>query len=450
MTLPISSLANMEFMLYGGTLGANSACPSYVNGYRGGSNWANNYNMWNPSFYGYQGAYGMSPYGMNNSVFNGGWNTSGMSRAAASRTENAAAQAASKDLNTLGDYYLKGLSPSESIMGAAAGGAAFEIINNMRFISNPWNSFSTIGKVDKMFRADNLKELWKNKDSFGLMKDAYARMHKLEGGAKSRLGLFKKRLDKGVYDTLKAEMETALRSGNKEAIATATEKIRVATNANTGYLAQGWAKLKGALGFDGTIKPVADRIKDSGKISQAVTKNMTEKYASKTLAQHIVHDFKGQAGWGGLLFAGMEFFMDKDKISAAFAKDSSTGWSQVGQTSVKAAGSLVGWSLGSAAGTWAGAKLGAMAGTAIAPGVGTVIGAVAGAVGGMIGCNLMGKLTHWMLGDDAGSKAQLAEMKKTPQGQLQLLQLTAQQAQDDKHLDPKVALALQNVAAQYT
>ena len=443
MVAPISSLANMEYMLYGGMLGANANCPSFVNGYRAGSN------FYNPSFYG--GAYyGTSPYGYNNTNFNANWGgyNSGMIGRQAETT--AAKAAASKDLDTLGNYYLKGLSPSESIMGAAAGGAAFEIINNMRFISNPYNSFSTIGKVDKMFRADSLKSLWRDEKTFGLMKDAYARMHKLEGGGMRRLGLFKKRLDKPVYDALKTEMEAALRNGDTKANATATEKIRVATNAGTGYLAKGWNGVKNFFGFDSKITPVAERIKDTAKIDAAVAKNMTEKYATKTLGQHLIHDFKGQAGWGGALFAAMEFVMDWGKLKAAFSKDSSTGWTQVGQTSVKAAGSVVGWAAGSAVGSWAGAKLGAIAGTAIVPGVGTVIGAIAGAVGGMIGCNLMGKLTHKIIGEDVGSKVELAQMKATPQGQAKLLEVTLAQAQSDKNLDPKVALALQNVAAPYT
>ena len=43
MTLPINSLANMEYMLYGGALGANPNCPSYANGYK-----AVNNNYYNP------------------------------------------------------------------------------------------------------------------------------------------------------------------------------------------------------------------------------------------------------------------------------------------------------------------------------------------------------------------------------------------------------------------
>ena len=43
MTLPINSLANMEYMLYGGALGANPNCPSYANGYKAVNN--NYYNL---------------------------------------------------------------------------------------------------------------------------------------------------------------------------------------------------------------------------------------------------------------------------------------------------------------------------------------------------------------------------------------------------------------------
>ena len=49
MTLPINSLANMEYMLYGGALGANPNCPSYANGYK-----AVNNNYYNPYMQQYQ------------------------------------------------------------------------------------------------------------------------------------------------------------------------------------------------------------------------------------------------------------------------------------------------------------------------------------------------------------------------------------------------------------
>ena len=64
----------------------------------------------------------------------------------------------------------------------------------------------------------------------------------------------------------------------------------------------------------------------------------------------------------------------------------------------------------------------------------------------------MGKLTHKIVGEDVGSKVEVENMKKTAQGQQQLLQLTLSQAQEDKKnnkLDPKVAQALNNVYQAY-
>lgn len=436
MVSPINSLQNMEYMLYGGASGANGACPSYANGYMANRTAFNGYyqNGVNPNYY--QAA-------RDNTYVN----TPKYDSFVPSNQGSAGTFGASPaDLDTLGKYYLESLNPSESLLGAAVGGAAFEILNNFRFVSNPYNSFSTLWKNDKTFaevrkKGSKLYELWRNPDTHKIMTDAYGRMHKLEGAAKPRIGMVKHRLDEGLYKTLKAEMEAALKSGNKEAIATATEKIRIATSERTGWLFKNRFWGKGG-------ETISAKLADKAAIQTAVTKNIAEK-GSKTLTQHLIHDFKGQAGLGGLLFAGMEFVMDWGKINSAFDKDHSTGMKQLGQTSVKAAGSIIGWSAGSAVGSWAGAKLGAVAGTAICPGLGTAIGAVAGAVGGMIGCNLMGRLTHWILGDDVGSKAEVNKMKKTAQGQVQLLQLTAQQAQSDKKLDPKVAQALQNVASVY-
>lgn len=434
MTLPINSLSNMEYMLYGGASGTNAACPSFTNGYMANRNAWNNY---------YTPYYAQNDNTRVNSVYD---TYTPQSKASGSQTGFGAS---SSDLDTLGKYYLKGMAPSESLGGAAVGGAAFGLVTNMRFIAHPWNSFSTIGKVEKMFagvkdKGSVMHKLWNNPDTHQVMTDAYARMHKLEGAAKSRLGLFKSRLDEGIYNSLKSEMEAALKSGNKEAIATATEKIRVATNAKTGYIPKAWNKLLGK-----NPKNVANLIADTNTVSAAVNKNIAEKGA-KTIAQQLKHGIKGQGGLGGALMLGIEYLMDWGKIKSAFSKDTSTGVKQVAQTTVKGAGSLAGWVAGEAVGAWAGAKLGAALGTAVAPGVGTAIGAVAGLIGGSIGCALMGKFTHKLVGDDVGAKVEVNNMKKTAQGQVQLLQLTAQQAQADKNLDPKVAKALQNVAAAYS
>ncbi len=438
MVSSIGSLANMEYMLYGGASGMNANTPSYMNGYRANTGFYGNY--YNPYMY---GAYSTNPNSQ--SVF---------SSASPAATNNASAQTfgSAKDWNTLGDYYIKGQSPSESIGGAAIGGAAFGMMTNLRFIAHPWNSLSTIGKVEKTFadvrkKGTKMYELWRNPETHKLMTDAYARMHKLEGGANRwRLGLFKARLDKD-YGRLKSEMISALESGDPKRIATATEKIRVATNAKTGYIPQAWNKLKVAMGGKPS-KTIAERLADKGAISQAVGKNLTEKGVQLGLKDQFKHSLKGQGGLGGVAMFGLEYVLDWSKIKSAFAKDDSTGWTQVGQTTAKGLGSLIGWTAGEAVGSWAGAKLGAALGTAVAPGVGTAIGAIAGLVCGSIGCALAGKLTRKIVGEDVGTKAEVENMKKTPQGQAQLLQLTAQQAMADKKLDPKVALAIQNIAAQ--
>lgn len=441
MVFPINSLANMEYMLYGGASGVNPNCPSFSNGYM-----ANN-TSWN-----YQ-----TPFGYNNqSIWNNQYGQNyGLGNVGGASTTSDAQQASqtgfgasSRDIDTLGKYYLKGMEPSESLLGAAGGGAAFALVNNTRFIAHPFASLSSLGAVEKMFagvkdKKSDLGKLWNNPETNAVVRDAYHKMHKLEGASKWRFApLFKKRLDKTTYDALKKEMETALKSGKKEQIAKVTEKIRVATGSKTGVIPQAWRSLIGKTNPD-----IAKMTTDTA-VKSAVDKKLAEK-AVTGYGEAIKKGFKSQGIKGGGFFAAMEFLMDFGKIKSAFSKDSKTGAKQLGQTSVKAAGSIVGWTVGEAVGAAAGAKIGAAVGTTFCPGLGTAIGAVAGLVGGSIGTWAMGKLTKKLVGEDVGSKVEVEKMKKTAQGQAQLLQLTAQQAQDDKKLDPKVAQALQNVISSY-
>ena len=445
MVSPLNSLTNMEYMLYGGASGVNPNCPSFSNGYMA------NRNSWN-----YQ-----MPFGYNNqSIWNNqygqnyGYGNVGGASATTSNTQQASQTgfgASARDMDTLGKYYLKGMEPSESLLGAAGGGAAFALVNNTRFIAHPFASLSSLSTVEKMFAGvkdekSALGKLWSNPETNGLVRDAYHKMHKLEGASKWRFApLFKRNLnavDKNIYTSLKREMELALESGNKEQIAKVTEKIRVATGAKTGILPELWRQFRGKKTPD-----IAKMTTDSA-VKAAVDKKLAEK-AVTGYGEAIKKGFKSQGLKGGAFFAAMEFLMDFGKIRSAFSKDSTTGAKQLGQTSVKAAGSIIGWTVGEAVGAAAGAKIGAAVGTAFCPGLGTAIGAVAGLVGGSIGTWAMGKLTKKLVGEDVGSKVEVEKMKKTAQGQSQLLQLTAQQAQDDKKLDPKVAQALQNVISSY-
>ena len=451
MVSPINSLMNMEYMLYGGASGVNPNCPSFSNGYM-----ANN-TAWNNE----------TPFGYNNQSIWNNWNNQSAQPTMQNTTStsdvfNSQAQqqasfgASSKDIKTLENYYLKGMEPTESLLGAASGGAAFALVNNMRFIAHPFASLSSLGATEKMFagvkkEGSALYKLWKNPETHKIMTDAYHKMHKLEGASKWRFApLFKKRLDPAIYKDLSHKMEMALLSGNKQQIAEATERIRLATGVKTGSVGKFFNKVSSYV-TGGKVTTIADRLANNTAIREAAKKNIAEKGAL-SYGEAIKKGFKSQGVKGGAFFAAIEYLMDWSKIKSAFSKDTSTGMKQVGQTTVKAAGSLIGWTAGEAIGAWAGAKLGAAAGTAICPGLGTAIGAVAGLVGGSIGTWAMGKLTHKIVGEDVGSKVEVQNMKKTAQGQQQLLQLTLAQAQEDKKnnkLDPKVAQALNNVYQAY-
>ena len=455
----INNLANMEFMLYGGRSGMNMNCPSMYNGYMAVNN--NYMNYYNPTmFRGYNGA-GVNQNdatSVNNKI-----NSIYQQTAQGNQQvdwSNPQFRGLSDDLNELGDYYVKNSAPSESFMGAAVGGAAFGVLNNPRMIVHPWNSLRATKAVSEMFKdikveSSVLGKLWRDeaKGGYEILSNAYSRMHKLEALNKSKLGLFRKSI-KGVegadgrlvYDKLKGIMESALKSGDAKKIAEATEILKRETNAFTGYVPRfmRWAHIDKPFAW--LRKKFINPSHYEADIAKVADKAVTEAGAKTTFGQFMKHS----CGVGnGLLFAGMEFAMDFGKIQTAFSKDSSTGMTQLGQTAVKGVGSAVGWAVGEGIGAWAGAKLGAMAGTAIAPGVGTAIGAVAGLIGGSIGCWLMGKFTHMFVGQDVGTKVEVENMKKTAQGQQQLLQLTLAQAQEDKKVNPRTVQAIQNVASFY-
>ena len=462
----INNLANMEFMLYGGRSGLNMSCPSVYNNYLGTNSLMNYYN---PTFRGYNN--------YNQSIFN----QAGVNQNDATRVNNPIKTVSqgnsqvdwsntqfrglSDDLNELGDYYIKNSAPSESFMGAAVGGAAFGLMNNLRIIAHPWNSlvkslaptakmFTDIGKEGKALRA-----LWQNPETTRVVMEAYGQMHKLNGAKFWRAGLFKAQLNGESLDKANkiiSEMKTALSNGNAQKIAELSEEARRLTNAKTGYIPRGlkaihadapfkWLKEHTFIGkfVGGGTKP---------SVAEAAAKSISDKAAASTLSGSLKHS----CGVGnGLLFAAFEFVTDMldGKIQAAFDKDKSTGYKQLGQTAIKGAGSALGWAVGEGVGAWAGgiaaAKIGAIAGSTIAPGVGTAIGAIAGLVGGSIGCWLVGKFTHKIIGQEAGTLAQVENMKKTAEGQQQLLQLTLQQAEDDKKVKPRTVQALQNVANYY-
>ena len=457
----ISNLANMEMALYGTKAGMNLNCPSMYNGYMAlPNNGMYNNRYFNPTFRGY-GNYNKDIF----TQYNDGTRVSNPAQTAATGNQqvdwnNPKFRGLSDDLNVVADYYVKNSAPSESLMGAAVGGAAFGLMNNTRLIAHPWNSLRhALKPTAEMFtdigKDSALRKLWINPETNGVVREAYGQMHKLHGATHSRLGLFKARLEGESLtkaNNIINEMKTALSQGNKQRIAELSEEARRLTNAKTGYIPRAWRW----LGLNKPFNWVKEKIGMGGakpSVAEAATKSITDKAAASTLGGALKHS----CGVGnGLMFAAFEFLSDfvfEGKIQAAFEKDNATGYKQLGQTAIKGVGSAVGWAVGEGIGAWAGglaaAKIGAMAGSAVAPGVGTAIGAIAGLVGGSIGCWLTGKITHKIIGEEAGTKAKVEKMKRTAQGQQELLQLTLPQAMEDKKLSPRTAQALNNIASFY-
>jgi len=476
MNIPaVNQLANMEFMLYGGRSGMNMNCPSMYNNYMGTG--LNNYGMmnyYNPMFRGYNNySQDIFTQSKDNTNVNNPYQALSQSAYQAD-LNNPQFRGLTDDLNELGDYYVKNSAPSESFVGAAVGGAVFGLMNNPRTVFHPWNTLKTTfaGDVKKMFaditvKGSDLNKLWNNelvlkgekeafKGGYEILSEAYARMNKLESLTNSKLGFFRRSLKKqpelmAEYKEIKAGLEGALKSANPKEIAMWTEKAKRLGNSFTGFIPNGLRK----LGLQDNLTWLRKKINPSHyePIENVVKKTVAESgVKTSTLASSLKHS----CGVGnGLLFAAFEFVSDfmEGKIQAAFDKDKETGYKQLTQTAIKGAGSAVGWAVGEGIGAWAGGiaamKIGAMAGTTVAPGVGTAIGAVAGLIGGSIGCWLMGKVTHKIVGQDAGTLAQVDKMKQTKEGQVQLLQLTAQQAAEDKKINPRTVQAIQNVAGFY-
>ena len=479
----INSLANMEYMLYGGLSGGNSKCPSFANGYSTADlSQLNPYAQFGNPYFNY-GSFAPAFSGLTgqpNSIY-AGYNNQALQNNTQVQP-NATFGASQADIDTLANYYGKKMEPSESFMGAAVGGATFGLLNNLRLVRHPYDSFKAYRATEKLFQKAGIKDtsselykLFTNEETTKIVQDAYGAEHKLL--VKSQKGLFSREAKEisGLCKRLSVELKNALKSGNKEEIAKVTEKIRFVTKQKAGWLVNTWrhlmtplrnyangreaglltSALKKIAGNNpvknGEIKAMLDSHVNSKEFTEAWTKRLEEKTIKGTSFKgKFLENFKKGGGVkGGLLFLGFEFLTSLGNIKSAFSKDNSTGIKQLGQTAVKGAGSAIGWVAGEAAGAAVGAKLGAAAGTAICPGIGTAIGAVAGLIGGSIGCWLMGKVTHKILGQDAGTLAKVEKMKQTKQGQVELLQLTAQQAQDDKKIDQRTLQAIQNIATFY-
>lgn len=446
MTLPISSLANMEYMLYGGMLGANPNCPSYANGYMASNNMYSN--MYNPYVY---NNYAMP--GVNGGVngVNGG--VSGINNTSAPASANntdiftqasADNKTVQQDLDTLGKFYEDGQSMVQTwgSLPMAAGMIAFT--ENPQAIKHFWNSSKAIGVTNKVFDMKNpaIKALWEKNPV--IMQRAYGQMHAINRAAESKLpvigGWFKKQLDGQTREALEKRMKEALKTGDMKTIARATEELK-ASRYMDGAIPTGWRKLKKSLGFKVTERTPLSQI-DLKKAQ--IDKGVEIATASK-------------CGFGGLVkqglkegktFALFSTIIELPKIISAYQNGgTSAALTQTAQTGIRAAADGIGWTLGRAAGTAIGTKVGAAIGTAVCPGLGTAVGAILGFVGGAAGSILASKITHKLMPTDKATELEAKKLKSTPEGQSQLLTMVLQKAQAGEKIPDNVAQAALRLTA---
>ena len=438
----INSLANMEYMLYGGASGAGGNCPSFYNGYMTASNvpYSGMYTGYsNPSFLGNYGNYGSyggyGNYGYNNSIYDS-YNPSyqGLAQQSVSGGTTFQQGVTQEDINKLAEYYANNNALEEGFMGAATGGLSWMAFEHAQSLFHPFNAAKGVKAAEAIFK--NVPKGFA-KENATLMQEAYTAVQQAVRDTGSKNKYFsqwlRKPLSEAEIKPLVENMRRAVNSGNVKAIAEATEKLQA------------------ARGFDGKLIP-------GKKLTVA------ERLANKTKSGEIAKGAKnlvsiGKGGFGSLVkscfkkdfvgFMVFESIFNAGKIFTAFQKDTKTGLKQTGQSVAKSAAATAGWCLGRAAGTWLGAKAGAAIGSLICPGAGTVVGALVGFTVGSIGMWAGHKLGNAIFGKDVADKVEAENLAKTKDGQVQLLQFAAQKAQDGNKIDARTAQAMQNVYNAY-
>lgn len=437
MVLPVSQLANMEMALYGG-FGSNANAPSYLNGYSSNNSYSN------PSFYGYNN-YDQS-FGQN-IPYSNNMNTS------QTQPQTSIFQGLSQsETQALKDDYKKSLSPSEGILGAAAGGAAFALIQNPRLIFHPINSWKATKATNAAFagvkvQGSNLNKLWNNPKHSNILREAYLQLHKAEARKMKKFGAIRRSYnatgDIEKINKIITDLKNALNKGNIGLITKHTAELQHAYSVNQGFIPRTWNKItKFFTGKEAAT--VGSKLNDKNGI---LNRYKTLKGTTGTSLKNILK--RGGGVKGGILFFAMEILMNLGKIKTAFEKDSNTGMKQLGQTAVKGTGNAVGWALGEAASVWAFTKWGAKIGSKIHPILGTLIGGAVGVIGGTVGMCLAGKATKALVGQDVADDIDANKLAQTTEGQEELLKNTIERMQRGEKVSPEAQQAVQKIINQY-
>ena len=435
MTLPISSLANMEYMLYGGALGANPNCPSYVNGYKAANN--NLYGgYYNPSIYN-------NPYynWQNTGYYNNRTPQAiGVQTSPSTVQQTAAAKtASSKDIDTLADFYKESNTYVQKWGDIGTSALMIGFMENPQVLKHPINSFKAIKVTNQVFDKSNpaIKALWEKNPQ--LMQKAYGQLHAINRSAQKKFPIVQKWFQKPISETSRKELEKimadAIKSGDEKAILRATETLK-ASRGMDGYLPTLWNKITGGKNYT----PQERIARKAADIDKAVNAPAAVKPGMTGLLKQGLKE--------GKTFALFGMLIDLPKIISAYKNGGAdSALTQTFQCGIKSVADGIGWTIGRAAGGAIGTKVGAAIGTAVCPGLGTAVGAVLGFLGGAAGSILASKVMNKLIPTDEATKLEADAQKKTPQGHAQLLSLVLEKAKMGEKVPDNVMAAAQNVAA---
>lgn len=459
--IPVSSLGNLEYMLYPDSIGTTSASvPSVTNHYTAAptypSIWNNTmpvgYNARGPAFKGNAtGGYYQTDganFGQATTPATGGVGFEGLTP-----------EETKKVLN----YYAKSLEPIETLGSAATMGAAFSLVMYPRMLVHPLNNtIWSIPEANRLFKdvtrtGTKLNKLWLDPKKSAILQDAYSQVQKAAARRNWKIGAFRARYTPAQYKQMITQMEKAIeiakRTGNVAEVARVTEMMKHAY-VTDGWIPKAWHTVKGWFGGTSSVAKVSDRMADTATIA-ANAKNSLDLANNMTFKKAIMHGGK----MGAILNVGFEFAFGLGNIITAFKQDKEDkakglqsqnyGWKQLGQTTGKSILNAAGWAVGEGAGIWASAKLGAKLGAKVHPLLGTIAGGILGMVGGSIGIWGSRKLGKAVFGDNIANKLTAQNQMKVEGGREEILMAAYQNAQKDKDIDSGTAQALDKAISVY-
>ena len=249
MTLPISSLANMDFMLYGGLSGADPNCPSYINGYKAGNPYMT---YCSPQYL--QNILNSQQYADYRNNFNpSGSVTQTIPQVQQTQQSQTTAQSAATkaDINTLTKFYEDSNSMVQKWGDIGTSALFIAAAENSQVLKHPFNSIRAIKTTNMIFDKSNtaIQALWQKNPQ--LMQRAYGQLHAVNRMAQPKFSFVQKWFQKPITETARKDLEKimadAIKSGDEKAILRATETLK-ASRGMDGYIPTAWNKVKNFFG----------------------------------------------------------------------------------------------------------------------------------------------------------------------------------------------------------